>query len=759
MKFSSELNSRIKEPWRDSYIQYAKLNIYLKSKLENRWTDKHEYEFISLIEHELKKVYRFVQMGIEQLNRRIDHCDILLEKKSVSFDYIADMLAEILVDTDELAKFHELNLVGFQKIIKKHDEHTSHSLHTFFFEKTMESFPLDKQRFDVLIVKISKMHDICRRQGIPWYANDPSACNEGADQTAFERATSKYWVHPDHITEVKAIILLHLPIHIFNQKKPYEASDAAVSSIYYDNNSLDNYHARLNRNKGAETIRIRWYGKSDQTNNDVYIERKTHRAEWLDDKSVKDRFKLKESQVIRFMSGLYTAENFKEDLESKEKMTSTIIKNSYFVAKGIQKSTLSRNLKPICRIFYNRTAFQFPGDQKLRISLDCNLTFIREDHLDGQTRRAKDNNGNINWRRSYIGIDYPFRKVNEDDIIRFPYAILEIKIQSHLGQQTPDWLSALLNSHLVHEVPNFSKYVHGIGFLLKNYVSDSPPWVDELKYDIRKTATPSVGLSRSRSSKALFNGHHRRSLMSANEESEDVVKREPAERFREMVNLTSLNWTFDNTKFIEKLGDPVLDNEILRQENSISLLASDAPDRIQVNEGSESTDKHNVVTKTFSGYKDKRGGQKEMAQEPLSVTPSALERGFKKPSRKGTLRKLDPKAFFSNERTFMSWLQFCAILLTIALNLLNDGDGISRFIGALFIIVSSLVCMYALARFHLRAFQLRTGRLSIRIDDIYGPGVLCALLVTALAINFYLRAPLLFSPDRNKVLPNPVGHS
>lgn len=44
---------------------------------------------------------------------------------------------------------------------------------------------------------------------------------------------------------------------------------------------------------------------------------------------------------------------------------------------------------------------------------------------------------------------------------------------------------------------------------------------------------------------------------------------------------------------------------------------------------------------------------------------------------------------------------------------------------------------------------MRTGRNILRMDDIYGPVVLCVLLVTALLINFYLRAPLLAQSDSN----------
>jgi len=63
----------------------------------------------------------------------------------------------------------------------------------------------------------------------------------------------------------------------------------------------------------------------------------------------------------------------------------------------------------VVRTFYNRTAFQLPGDARVRISLDTELTMIREDNWDGQIRAGDD------WRRTDIGIDFPFDKISPGD--------------------------------------------------------------------------------------------------------------------------------------------------------------------------------------------------------------------------------------------------------------------------------------------------------------------------------------------------------
>lgn len=50
---------------------------------------------------------------------------------------------------------------------------------------------------------------------------------------------------------------------MFNPEKPFEQADAAISSVYFDNQPLDLYLGRLEKTEGAEAIRMRWYGGMD----------------------------------------------------------------------------------------------------------------------------------------------------------------------------------------------------------------------------------------------------------------------------------------------------------------------------------------------------------------------------------------------------------------------------------------------------------------------------------------------------------------
>jgi hypothetical protein len=160
------------------------------------------------------------------------------------------------------------------------------------------------------------------------------------------------------------------------------------------------------------------------------------------------------------------------------------------LAREIQYRVISRNLVPVTRSFYNRTAFQLPGDARVRISLDTELTMAREDNLDGKNRCGQ------NWRRMDIGIDHPFSQLPPDDKELFPYAVLEVKLQTQAGQEPPGWVRELVSSHLVEAVPKFSKFIHGTATLFPTRIHLLPFWMPQMNIDIRKPIMYKFGIER-----------------------------------------------------------------------------------------------------------------------------------------------------------------------------------------------------------------------------------------------------------------------
>lgn len=101
-------------------------------------------------------------------------------------------------------------------------------------------------------------------------------------------------------------------------------------------------------------------------------------------------------------------------------------------------------------------------------------------------------------------------------------------------------------------------------------------------------------------------------------------------------------------------------------------------------------------------------------------------------------KRIEPKVHFANERTFISWLQFSALLLAVSLGLINFGDHVSKGSGAFFIVVAMVLACYAELRFQYRSWQIRF-RFGQRFDDMLGPAILCFVFIVALLVNLGLR--------------------
>jgi SPX domain protein involved in polyphosphate accumulation len=371
------------------------------------------------------------------------------------------------------------------------------------FDARLKAKPFYKENYDASVVKLSKLYDLVRTRGNP-VKGDSAA---GGSQANFVRNTTKYWVHPDNVTELKLIILKHLPVLVFNASKEFEMADSAITSIYYDNpEKWDLYEGRLKKTEGAEAIRLRWYG--GMQNETIFVERKTHREDWTGESSVKARFAMKEKNVNAYMKGELLPTAIFEKARKEGKKSEKAIAEDERLAQEIQWSILKKGYKPVCRSFYHRTAFQLPADARVRISLDTELTMVREDNLDGCSR-----SGN-NWRRMDIGIDWPFSQLPAADVERFPYAVLEVKLQTQAGQEPPEWVRQLIGSHLVEAVPKFSKFMHGVATLFPDRIKLLPFWIPQMGEDIRKKSTHNFGIHRP-------GGHSNTTTTSEDDEEDD----------------------------------------------------------------------------------------------------------------------------------------------------------------------------------------------------------------------------------------------
>ena len=148
MRFGKTLKTSTHEPWKDNYIDYAKLKSLLREHEavdgdEQAWTDEDEGLFVEeLVNVQLEKVNAFQAEKYRELRERTTKCELELEeltgqgKKDESgkepekaekgiqdpkLSEVGKELDSISKEINELEKFSRINYAGFLKAAKKHD--------------------------------------------------------------------------------------------------------------------------------------------------------------------------------------------------------------------------------------------------------------------------------------------------------------------------------------------------------------------------------------------------------------------------------------------------------------------------------------------------------------------------------------------------------------------------------------------------------------------------------------------------------------
>lgn len=512
--------------------------------------------------------------------------------------------------------------------------------------------------------------------------------------------------------ELKLIILKHLPVLVFNTNKEFEKEDSAITSIYYDNEDLDLYYGRLRKDEGAEAHRLRWYG--GMASDTIFLERKTHREDWTGEKSVKARFSLKERHVNDFLKGKYTVDQAFAKMHKEGKKSVKEIENLEALATEIQYTMLRKRLRPVVRTFYNRTAFQLPGDARVRISLDTELTMVREDDFDGVDRTHG------NWRRTDIGVDWPFKQLNEKDVCRFPYAVLEVKLQTQMGQEPPEWIRELVASHLVESVPKFSKFLNGVSSLLYDKVHEIPFWLPQMDVDIKRPPKANnINITR------------------PNRNDEDYD--EDDEDDSAMIDAMQAPGNTMDLEEIAASGYGATDNGYGSIDNSQDQ--HNEPGGNSENSGYYQRKirmAENPVTRNYyrmMAFLDHYLNGDQMSRVPPGTT---FDTKVKAPPGKTIYVpvRVEPKVYFATERTFLSWLSIAIMLFGVSTTLLTYGTSTTMIASVGFFITSLATIVHSVITYARRVVYIRLKR-AVDYEDRLAPPVICILLTLSVLFSFY----------------------
>ena len=474
----------------------------------------------------------------------------------------------------------------------------------------------------------------------------------------FVRSTRKYWVHTEHISEVKYAILQHLPVFLQDTMEG-DSDSQMTTSIYVDNFALELYRGRLEKSPGAIALRFRWYGP-DEPNQIVFVERKTHRESWMGEVSVKERFSIREDQVLPLLQGKLNVDEEIDKLRRKGKKEEDI-EEWHKLATEVIQAINSKQLVPTMRTQYTRTAFQIPFDATVRISLDTNLTMINE--------RTKEALSGTRWYRNEREA-----LISPHEITRFPHAILEIKLQLQDEASTPPWVTELLESGKLLEVHKFSKFIHGCAVLMPKDVYAVPYWVDDvtLKESILKSGGGELLVNEQDGGKGRGNRGAGFNTLLPHDEAGNV-KQSYLHKTTETINpLLSKRKSETSNSLV--LRSSVGSTKGRHSAHSLRDMDRDSVlrDDLEANKG------HGIHSSCCSDcYENVNGCCNSCAMLCMDDCVQMFNDNDKEgsgwfswaASAKAshiTTQKVEPKLFFANERTFISWLQMAVMMTSIS---------------------------------------------------------------------------------------------
>lgn len=786
MLFGNKMDQEIYPPWKQYYMNYTHLKKLLKEGviLKDNWLDKDEQLFVAALDEDLEKVYTFQLEKYAELSAELDDLQLLTTKLASGFDVQAfsKELDEILTMTRELDHFQRLNYTGFTKIVKKHDRlHPQFSVQPLLNVR-LKKLPFHLEDYSPLLYKVSALFQFLRDN----YDVDKSLSKLSSfnDETIQDYQSFKFWVHPDNLMEVKTTILRHLPVLVYDQShgngRGAEDEDGdfdddddedddnpVINCLYFDSPNFELYNHKLVKSPNSSTLRIKWVGKLSERPK-ITVEKKnfdvTH-----DDFNIDERVQVKEKYLNDFVHGLFTPLKKLEAKLQKNGSLDTISKLQLFIKEN--------HLQPAVRTMYKRQAFQIPGDDRIRIVIDSNLLFVREDSFD-ESRPIRDPKS---WHR----IDIDLNPLNQHAYLRsgeyskFPFSVMEIKIKS-AKRKSLHWVDELVHdTSLVTEVPNFSKFIQGVAslFLEDDKLDNIPLWFNELnsmqdQVKLALTLDPKQQIAQTKLK-----------LEKVQNDEENLAK------FKSLLNNTKDNFQPRSKSF--SLSSPLLAGDRTVSGSTIpkieevdeGVVASTSPSKRDIVSVSlldrsnltASINRPAIRTSTSAdGARDLDDGDSSDDYEddddvPDSHAPGALSKllrfpttlsklidvdseeeeepdlplGVTKPEgyikNAGPLR-IEPKVWLANERTFNRWLHVTTLLSSLTFiiySLANKANSfeLSETLAYIYfgLTLFSGVWGYYVFMKRREIIMERSGK---HLDNVFGPLVVATGLIVGLIVNF-----------------------
>ncbi|CBN77048.2 conserved unknown protein (Partial), partial [Ectocarpus siliculosus] len=474
-----------------------------------------EEGFAALVLSELEKVNEFARVILGKALQLITQ----LEENTPAGATLERMSNQVSKEITVFDAFTDLNSNAVRKAVKKYRKRTGQSTLWFDVIHGEQFIFLSRRIVHPLLVHFSRVYWACKEAEVPKVPWNPPA--------SFERSTNKFWVHPHKVAEVKAMLLRHLPIlelhtptppptiDFFENLDAYSMTPGAITSLYFDcpNNNLPLYHDRVVLKEGANLLRIRWYGRPQldhavlqggprdtqppphlKDSECAFVELKTHHEAWTGDKSVKRRFKIRNSELTGFFEGKKSAmieldeaevaqlpslragvpgegggveSKSKEDtgppVDAKTAKTRKALIEKLALAQEVQRLVMGKRIRPLLVTEVHRTAFQLSSSNEVRVTLDSPLVGFAMPPPEALGQRGSGANAPLAdqffWD-SFLsrGLSQPAQ--GQEDHKPFPFAVLELKLQG----DPPPWVAGLTKAWTdcgyMRCIEKYSKYQH-----------------------------------------------------------------------------------------------------------------------------------------------------------------------------------------------------------------------------------------------------------------------------------------------------------
>ncbi|KAI9792974.1 MAG: Phosphate metabolism transcription protein [Peltula sp. TS41687] len=794
MRFGKTLRRSIHEPWKPHYIEYDKLKRLLRDQdnesdeggsslrtsstgQDDRWTEDDESAFVEeLVNVQLEKVYSFQVEKYQELRDRTSQCELKLEemvqhepeqgnedenaevgeepsrRPSVASQFsqperqkelreIIEELDDITREINRLEQFSRINFTGFLKAAKKHDRKRGAKYRVRpLLEVRLGALPFNSEDYSPLLYRLSNMYSFVRQNLDDAGVRSQSVSDAVPDEV--KHLSHKFWIHPDNVLEVKTYILRRLPLLVYNPQSSKIADgsydDPTITSLYFDDSKFSLYTEKVERIPHASSLRLRWYGKLND-NPEVMFEKKT--VIECDDSNTSDiRFPIKAKYVEPFIKGEYKMERSLSKIGNNQQQNVNHFQRS---VKEIQDFILSSKLQPMVRANYTRTAFQIPGDDRVRISLDTNLALIKEDALSVKNPSRPPSF----WHRTDIddqGFEYPFSAIPASEKNLFPYALLEIKLRDSPTRnlRTTEWITDLTTSHLVKDAPRFSKFVHGIASLFEDQVNVFPFWLSEVGKDIRrepdKAFQEELERKKRREEDEVIVGSYLGGIAGS----------------RPSPGL-SAGFTLGSTPEVTSPGRPKDSRALLVEEAKRQALTTDASTKHDDNVNLEDDDEDDAEADVFTEGQQPRNRRSRIAallgtrRHSTRYGAIRLPPGIRAPDPAQLLKnmgpiRVEPKVWLANERTFIKWQHVAILMATLSVELYNTAstttpgrnvNNVARNLAVVYTLFAIFASLWGWRMYVVRRklIEQRSGK---DFDNVLGPVVVCVGLIVGLVINW-----------------------